>query len=334
MEELKNDPEALLDRYTKPTLVLPLRLFESVMDIQSGRLLLHTQQGAHLITGLTRATQMLHLLPTPWVLYALELVSKTIWMAMSTMQRRIAELADGLADAVNSVEADVPTASAIAAATEATSSITTLKPAAATSVVSTESFHPEVAMAVKALGQQVILLARKASVEVVKSSPGCAPGGVYKALCQAAVIASNMLSLELFEPEPQAGTAKLAPQSKVVESCHPHLDSTDQYEVVEIRGLCTGSGAECYSISFDGRSSLSSKLDYLRFYRDDSKKTFWGDEKYYGTSLPGVGGAPPLLIPSSRFVVHFHTTTAEERDKVSTAAFCTINIYLCIVVSY
>ena len=50
-----------------------------------------------------------------------------------------------------------------------------------------------------------------------------------------------------------------------------------------------------------------------RFYKDDSHSAFWGEEKYSGghdgssKNFPGVGGVSALVIPASRFVVHFHS---------------------------
>jgi hypothetical protein len=50
--------------------------------------------------------------------------------------------------------------------------------------------------------------------------------------------------------------------------------------------------------------------DFVRILKEDSKGV-WGEAKYFGGSVdgnwPGVAGRPPLVIPASTFVVHFHT---------------------------
>ncbi len=53
-----------------------------------------------------------------------------------------------------------------------------------------------------------------------------------------------------------------------------------------------------------------------RFYKDDSHSAHWGEEKYSGgrggssKNFPGVGGRGALVIPSSRFVVYFHSDSS------------------------
>ena len=168
----------------------------------------------------------------------------------------------------------------------------------------------EVLAILNALGGEVISLTRRVSDDVSKAKPGAAPSQTYKALCQAAVMASNMLSLDLFETVKESEGAEPVPADKVVESAHPYLDNTDTYEVVE------SPGAKCYTITFDGRSRLASKYDYVRFYKDDSRTSYWGQEKYLTESLPGTAGSPPLIIPSPRFIVHFHSSNPAERVTV------------------
>ena len=90
-----------------------------------------------------------------------------------------------------------------------------------------------------------------------------------------------------------------------VESVHPYADNTITNTLVEVPG------AQAYRITFDERSSTERTYDYVKFYKDDTLSEYWGEEKYHGgrgsssKHFPGVGGVPSLVIPASRFVVHF-----------------------------
>ena len=97
-----------------------------------------------------------------------------------------------------------------------------------------------------------------------------------------------------------------------VESAHPYANSTHTYTTIEVPG------AEAYRVTFDERTSTERTYDYLQFFKSDDHKEYWGDEKYHGgrggssKHFPGVGGTPPLLIPASRFVMHFHTDESND----------------------
>lgn len=100
---------------------------------------------------------------------------------------------------------------------------------------------------------------------------------------------------------------KSSTTADVVETPHPYRDNMDEYWTVEIEG------AESYTITFDPRSRTERNYDFVRIYKDNSHQDYWGEEKYTGgmngsdANWPGVGGRPPLKIPASRFIVHFHS---------------------------
>jgi hypothetical protein len=93
----------------------------------------------------------------------------------------------------------------------------------------------------------------------------------------------------------------------VIESAHPYPDKAREFKAVEI------SGALGYSIVFSADSKTEHRNDFVRFYKDDSHSEFWGESKYSGGvgatphNFPGVGGNPPLIIPSTKFVFHFYS---------------------------
>jgi len=61
---------------------------------------------------------------------------------------------------------------------------------------------------------------------------------------------------------------------------------------------------------FDVESALKQD-DYVCIYKDSSLTDYWGTkEKLEGNAMdgwPGTGGRPRLVIPTDRFVVHFHS---------------------------
>ena len=94
---------------------------------------------------------------------------------------------------------------------------------------------------------------------------------------------------------------------QTVESSHPYTPSTDcQWSV-------SFPGAEYVIISFEHCSVTQKNEDYVSIYKDSSLTENWGqlaDHKLSGmanSGWPGSGGRPPLVIPSDRFVIHFHS---------------------------
>lgn len=254
-----DDSEDPVARYTKPSLTMALRLFESVADAGDCSFLFSSSQGPNLMTGLSQAIESLYLQPTNVAQYILELASKTIWTAIS-----------GVTEAV---------------------------------------LYESPRASLRAMGEQLIQLARRVCVELSKKTYGGTLSPLFKALCQAAVMSSNLLHLDLFVREHQEEVSTVPPP-RMIESNHPFLDNRDDYWTVEVPGVT------CYTVTFDGRSALPSSADYVRFCKDDSHSTVWGKDKYFGDGLPGTGSADPLLIHASKFVVHFHSSSPDARAQV------------------
>lgn len=111
------------------------------------------------------------------------------------------------------------------------------------------------------------------------------------------------------DPIPPAQTVEIQSMKVpgVVESSHPYSENTNDYLIVNVPG------AVLYTVEFDEQSSTEKDFDFLRFYKDESKTSYWGAEKYTGghnftkRNFPGVGINPPLIIPASSFIIFFHS---------------------------
>lgn len=94
---------------------------------------------------------------------------------------------------------------------------------------------------------------------------------------------------------------------RVYETEHPYPDNLEQVEVIQI------TGSEGYKIVFDLMSIMESGYDYVAFYKDENRQSFWGEPRYFGgqfntaRNFPGVDGNPPLIIESPSFVYYFHS---------------------------
>jgi hypothetical protein len=97
------------------------------------------------------------------------------------------------------------------------------------------------------------------------------------------------------------------PGARVFESAHPYADNMNTYEEISFPG------ASAVEIIVDPASSTEGGCDYLRFYCDNSRQVFFGQEKYHGGRggggklYPGVGPTASLIIPAASFVLHFHS---------------------------
>lgn len=87
----------------------------------------------------------------------------------------------------------------------------------------------------------------------------------------------------------------------VMESPHPYRDNTDEVFEISIPGAVE------LVISFDPQSKTEANYDYLRFYKDSSQSSYWGQEKYSGTTWPGINGLEPLKIGAGSCLLQFHT---------------------------
>ncbi|RLN02302.1 hypothetical protein BBJ28_00003986 [Nothophytophthora sp. Chile5] len=96
---------------------------------------------------------------------------------------------------------------------------------------------------------------------------------------------------------------------EVLESEHPYAAGEDMTYPLTFRG------ANEIVVYFDKLSCTAGPNDYVQFRkrggvsesgRGDDKK-YWGDEKYYGDSFPGMGATQPLHIPAECVDVYFYT---------------------------
>ncbi len=90
--------------------------------------------------------------------------------------------------------------------------------------------------------------------------------------------------------------------------------------------------ALAYRITFDDRSCTKSNDDYIRFYKDDSRKTVWGLNKYHGGNddtpklFPGVGDVEALIINSPSFEFSFTSSPQLNLSKGNNLWYETINL--------
>lgn len=93
----------------------------------------------------------------------------------------------------------------------------------------------------------------------------------------------------------------------ILESEHPYRHNTHEYSTISLPGAIS------YMISFDESTKTEAVYDYLKFFQDETHTQYFGCGKYSGGAngsafnWPGIGNRPPLLIPASKFVVHFKT---------------------------
>jgi hypothetical protein len=104
-----------------------------------------------------------------------------------------------------------------------------------------------------------------------------------------------------YELEPTDPPAQPLERSITLESPHPYRDNTDEIYDISIPG------ASELVITFDPQSKTETNYDYLRFFKDSSQTSYWGQEKYSGTTWPGVSGVDPLRIPAGHCLLQFHT---------------------------
>lgn len=118
----------------------------------------------------------------------------------------------------------------------------------------------------------------------------------------------ELISIDLTDPRPKHGPIDvLVDEERVFESAHPYPDNKEHFESIAF------DGAEKIEIVFDDQSRTEDGCDYVIFYHDISHKAQFG-EKFMGRNgsenFPGFGGRDPLIIPSSKFVLHFHSDTS------------------------
>lgn len=93
----------------------------------------------------------------------------------------------------------------------------------------------------------------------------------------------------------------------IIESEHPYRHNTSEYTTVQVPG------AVSYAITFSEETHTESVYDYIKFFDDDTHTYHFGAGKYCGgtnntpCNWPGLGNRPPLIIPSSKFIIYFKT---------------------------
>jgi hypothetical protein len=99
---------------------------------------------------------------------------------------------------------------------------------------------------------------------------------------------------------------KLSPHHQILlspgfPSIH-YSSNLDLYETISLPGV------ESLEIAFHPNSSINRDGDYVTFYKNQTKRTFWGRKRYSGccdNDLPSFRN--PLVIPASSCYVHFHS---------------------------
>ena len=69
-------------------------------------------------------------------------------------------------------------------------------------------------------------------------------------------------------------------------------------------------------VSFSNNTSTEDARDYITIFKDQTRTSFWGNKKRLSgpreCGWPGANGRPPLMIPSDRVVIQFHTDHSVE----------------------
>mmetsp|Transcript_8183 Transcript_8183/g.17879 ORF Transcript_8183/g.17879 Transcript_8183/m.17879 type:complete len:344 (-) Transcript_8183:253-1284(-) len=92
-----------------------------------------------------------------------------------------------------------------------------------------------------------------------------------------------------------------------IESEHPYRHNTNEYTTVSVPG------AVSYCIRFDERTRTKPIYDFVKFYESETHTDYFGCGKYSGGTAdtpcnwPGMGTRLALIIPASKFILHFKT---------------------------
>lgn len=101
------------------------------------------------------------------------------------------------------------------------------------------------------------------------------------------------------------------PKHKIYKSLTPYL-ATMEYIPIEFDD-CIG-----IEIAFDIKSKISSDVQYITIFKDDSHIEYWGNEKYFGRegncNFPGVDSIESLYIPSNHCVLYFYSEESVDND--------------------
>lgn len=128
--------------------------------------------------------------------------------------------------------------------------------------------------------------------------------------------AQHMMSLlksmdvlvRMIEPEAQEKTVEsviVAAKLETMESAHEYANNLDELNELRIPG------ATRIIVSFDARSRTEFNYDYVTFFKDRTRREYYGEQHYSGRDAeynwPGVGSNPPLVIESDHCYVAFHS---------------------------
>ncbi|TYZ57747.1 hypothetical protein PybrP1_007755 [[Pythium] brassicae (nom. inval.)] len=125
-------------------------------------------------------------------------------------------------------------------------------------------------------------------------------------------MASLLRSVEAVSTALNLGAQERAVESVIVdykmetmESAHEYANSYDDFKELRI------AGATKIVVTFDPKSRTELNYDYVTFFKDRTKRDFYGIPQYSGRdseyTWPGVGSNPPLVIESDHCFVAFHT---------------------------
>lgn len=89
-----------------------------------------------------------------------------------------------------------------------------------------------------------------------------------------------------------------------IATSHPYQTGTDIFYPIRFPGV------ERISIYFHDQTQLNSD-DFITIYKDETHTGFWGVDKEMRSPWPGSAGRDPLIIPTDKFVVHFHSHKAK-----------------------
>lgn len=93
-------------------------------------------------------------------------------------------------------------------------------------------------------------------------------------------------------------------EMQVLESLHPYLNDTEQVFNIAIPN------AVKYTITFQPGTVTEAGYDFIRFYKDESRSSYWGEDKYSGSQWAGLNGSSPLEIPAPSFLIYWKTDSS------------------------
>ena len=287
VDEQENFRNLLRDN-TKPSLVTALKLLDMIVDVKHGYLLFQSETGAALLDGFVGTLDLLQYAPPAMLRFIVALTAKIFSLShgqFSMIHPQTLESLRACADRVVALAKGVTY--------EFSKRLTV-------SVSQAEIYH----------GMCRIL---KFYFDLILQKllfPSCF---VWLELLQSAVLCVNYLSIELVPAKviEEKNESEEAVFTLSVESFHPFTDSSSELYHVNLPETASMS-----YIAFDKDTNIDCYYDMVRFFRDESKTAYWGQECYSHarTGLPGRG-LPPLAIPTRDFYVEFICSKALDETE-------------------